>query len=222
MLHSGSRGIGNKIGSYFIRLAKEDMRRHFINLKDENLAYLPEGTAHFNDYVEAVEWAQNYARVNRELMMDQVIAAMKKVLKRKFNASLTAVNCHHNYISREKHFGKNVILTRKGAVCAAKGKLGIIPGSMGDKSYVVRGLGNKESFDSCSHGAGRKMSRGEARKTFTLKMHRDATEGVECKKDKSVIDETPAAYKEIDDVMAAQKDLVEIVHTLKQVLCVKG
>lgn len=222
MLHSGSRGIGNRIGQYFIRLAKEDMRRYFINLPDENLAYFPEGTEHFVDYVEAVEWAQDFARVNRELMMGQTIKAMQKAMKRKFHADLMAVNCHHNYVTREKHYGKNVLITRKGAVCARKDRLGIIPGSMGTRSYIVRGLGNKESFDSCSHGAGRRMSRGEARRTFTLKMHRAATEGVECRKDKDVIDETPGAYKDIDLVMEAQKDLVEIVHTLKQVVCVKG
>lgn len=222
MLHSGSRGIGNKIGSYFIRLAKEDMRRYFINLPDENLSYLPEGTDHFDDYVEAVSWAQDFARINRELMMDQVIKSMKKSLDRKFNADLMAVNCHHNYISRERHFGENVYVTRKGAVCARKGKMGIIPGSMGAKSYIVRGLGNSQSFDSCSHGAGRRMSRREARESFTLKMHREATEGVECRKDKGVIDETPGAYKDIDAVMEAQKDLVEVVHTLKQIVCVKG
>lgn len=222
MLHSGSRGIGNRIGQYFIRLAKEDMRKWFINLPDENLAYLPEGTDHFNDYLEAVEWAQEFAKINRELMMQQVIRAIKKPIGKKFHADLMAVNCHHNYISREKHYGKNVILTRKGAVCAREGMMGIIPGSMGAKSYIVRGLGNPESFHSCSHGAGRKMSRGEARRTFTLKMHREATEGVECRKDKDVIDETPGAYKDIDLVMAAQSDLVEVVHTLKQVVCVKG
>lgn len=222
MLHSGSRGIGNRIGQYFIRLAKEDMRRYYINLPDENLAYLPEGTDGFDDYLEAVDWAQEFARRNRELMMDQVIRAIKKPIGKKFHADLMAVNCHHNYVTREKHYGKNVLLTRKGAVCARKGKLGIIPGSMGERSYIVKGLGNPESFDSCSHGAGRKMSRGEARRTFTLKMHREATKGVECRKDHDVIDETPGAYKDIDQVMAAQSDLVEVLHTLKQVVCVKG
>lgn len=223
MLHSGSRGIGNKIGTYFIELAKEDMRRHFINLPDADLAYLPEGTKHFDDYVAGVSWAQEYAMTNRRLMMANVIDALRTLPGLPpFTAGIVAVNCHHNYVEREHHYGKNVFVTRKGAVRARKGDLGVIPGSMGTRSYIVRGLGNPESFDSCSHGAGRSMSRGEARRRFTVADHIKATEGIECRKDVDVIDETPAAYKPIDAVMEAQKDLVEVIHTLHQVVCVKG
>ena len=222
MLHSGSRGIGNAIGSRFIELAKAEMRRWFVNLPDQDLAYLPEGSQHFDDYVEAVGWAQDYARANRELMMRATVAAIEASLGRAFEAGVVAVNCHHNYVTREHHFGENVFVTRKGAVRAREGDLGIIPGSMGAKSFIVRGKGNPESFMSCSHGAGRKMSRAAAKKAFTLADHAAATLGVECRKDEGVLDETPGAYKAIDDVMAAQEDLVEIVHTLRQVLCVKG
>ncbi|MBD8880134.1 RtcB family protein [Rhodanobacter sp. 7MK24] len=222
MLHSGSRGVGNAIGSRYIELAKEDMRRWMINLPDQDLAYLPEGSEHFDDYVFAVEWAQRFARANRAIMMSHVIDAVAKVIPKPFNAWAEAVNCHHNYVSREYHYGKNVMVTRKGAVSAKAGELGIIPGSMGAKSFIVRGLGNDESFHSCSHGAGRVMSRTEARKRITLDEHKQATAHVECRKDSDVIDESPAAYKPIDAVMEAQKDLVEIVHTLRQVVCVKG
>jgi tRNA-splicing ligase RtcB len=221
MLHSGSRGIGNLIGQTFIQLAREDMRRHFINLPDRDLAYLVEGTQHFDDYVEAMEWAQDYAAENRRAMMDNVLRVLSEEV-RPFTLGEVAVNCHHNYTAREHHFGEDVLVTRKGAVRAGRGDLGIIPGSMGARSYIVRGLGNAESFESCSHGAGRRMSRTEARKRFSVAEHQAATAGVECRKDKDVIDETPAAYKDIDAVMDAQRDLVEIVHTLKQVVCVKG
>jgi tRNA-splicing ligase RtcB len=223
MLHSGSRGVGNRIGSYFIELAKKDMRKWMVNLPDVNLAYLPEGTEHFGEYMHAVSWAQSYAMKNRELMMQAVVDAARTMPGLPpFEASVEAVNCHHNYVAREHHYGKDVLVTRKGAVRARKGDLGIIPGSMGARSFIVRGLGNPESFDSCSHGAGRVMSRGEAKRTFTLSDHAKATHGIECRKDADVIDETPAAYKPIDAVMNAQKDLVEIVHTLRQVVCVKG
>jgi tRNA-splicing ligase RtcB len=222
MLHSGSRGIGNRIGSYFIERAKQDMRRWFINLPDEDLAYLPEGSDSFNDYWEAVDWAQGFARTNRELMMKAALAALSEAVPKAFTCDCEAVNCHHNYVSRELHYGENVMVTRKGAVSAQVGQLGIVPGSMGAKSFIVSGKGNAESFCSCSHGAGRAMSRNEARKRFTLADHAAATEGVECRKDAEVIDETPAAYKSIDAVMAAQADLVNIEHTLKQVVCVKG
>lgn len=222
MLHSGSRGIGNAIGAYFIEKAKEDMRRWFINLPDVDLAYIPQGSELFNDYLEAIDWAQSYARLNRELMMKAALDAVQKVIGKPFESKLLAVNCHHNYVKWERHFGENVMITRKGAVDAHEGTLGIIPGSMGAKSFIVRGKGNRESFSSCSHGAGRSMSRGEARKKFTIEDHEKATYGVECRKDADVIDETPAAYKDIDAVMGAQSDLVEVVHTLKQVLCVKG
>jgi tRNA-splicing ligase RtcB len=223
MLHSGSRGVGNRIGSYFIDLAKRDMRRFFINLPDQDLAYFPEHTEHFDDYVEAVGWAQDYARWNRWLMMEAVVAVVRETgAVPAFETESEAINCHHNYVSREKHYGENVLVTRKGAVRAAVGDMGIIPGSMGARSYIVRGKGNPESFNSCSHGAGRAMSRNEAKRRFTVEDHIRMTEGVECRKDRDVIDETPAAYKPIDDVMAAQADLVEIAHTLRQVVCVKG
>lgn len=222
MLHSGSRGVGNRIGNHFIEMAKRDMERWHIHLPDSDLAYLPEGTEHFDQYIEAVEWAQNYARINREVMMARAIGAVKTALKMDFEARTEAVNCHHNYVSREHHFGKDVLVTRKGAVRAGLGEMGIIPGSMGARSFIVRGLGNAESFCSCSHGAGRVMSRTKAKQLVSLEEHRLATADVECRKDAGVIDETPAAYKPIEMVMAAQKDLVEIVYTLKQVVCVKG
>ncbi|WP_428383734.1 RtcB family protein [Nevskia ramosa] len=222
MLHSGSRGIGNAIGSYFIEKAKADMERWFINLPDKDLAYIPQGSALFDDYCGAVNWAQGFARTNRDLMMDAAVAALREAVPKSFLCDCEAVNCHHNYVSWERHYGDNVMVTRKGAVNAHEGVLGIIPGSMGAKSFIVRGKGNRESFCSCSHGAGRAMSRTEARRRFTLEDHAAATAGVECRKDSDVIDETPAAYKSIDAVMAAQADLVEVVHTLKQVVCVKG
>lgn len=223
MLHSGSRGVGNKIGRYFIQLAREDMRRHLADLPDRDLAYLKEGSAHFDDYVEAVEWAQRFAMINRELMMRAILVALRQCKGiPAFEAELEVVNCHHNYVARERHYGADVFVTRKGAVRARRGDLGIIPGSMGARSYIVRGLGNPESFDSCSHGAGRAMSRTQARKRFSVEEHVEATRGVECRKDAAVIDETPGAYKPIDAVMAAQRDLVEVVHTLRQVVCVKG
>jgi tRNA-splicing ligase RtcB len=223
MLHSGSRGVGNRMGSYFIEVARTDMKKFFINLPDRDLAYFSEGTEHFDDYVEAVEWAQDFARFNRDLMMEQVVSAVRNSGEvRPFSAELKAINCHHNYVAREHHYGENVLITRKGAVRAREGDMGIIPGSMGARSYIVRGKGNLESFASCSHGAGRAMSRTEAKRRFSLADHKRMTEGVECRKDAEVIDETPAAYKPIEAVMAAQKDLVEIVHTLRQVVCVKG
>jgi tRNA-splicing ligase RtcB (3'-phosphate/5'-hydroxy nucleic acid ligase) len=223
MLHSGSRGVGNKIGSYFIERAREEMRRWFINLPDVDLAYLPEGSELFDDYVTAVGWAQDFATANRALMMQATLTALQKHAPA-FTVGVDeqAVQCHHNYIAKEHHAGKNVWVTRKGAVRARLGDMGIIPGSMGAKSFIVRGRGNADSLHSCSHGAGRKMSRTQANKTFTLEDHAAATAGVECRKDSDVIDETPGAYKSIDAVMAAQSDLVEIVFTLKQILCVKG
>lgn len=221
MLHSGSRGIGNRFGQYFIELAKEDMRRWMINLPDQDLAYFPEDTEHFKDYIEAVSWAQEFARENRELMMRNILTALAKHFH-EFGVLGEVVNCHHNYVSREHHFGKNVMVTRKGAVRARLGDLGIIPGSMGAKSYIVEGLGNDESFHSCSHGAGRRMSRGEAKKKITSEQHALDTAGVECRKDADVIDESPAAYKDIDAVIEAEKDLISVKHTLKQVVCVKG
>jgi len=221
MLHSGSRGIGNAIGSYFIELAKKDAERNQLQLPDRDLAYFPEGAQHFDDYVEAVGWAQDYARANRAEMMELVVDALHRHLP-PFDATDEAVNCHHNYVERERHFGEDVWLTRKGAIRAGEGELGIIPGSMGARSYIVRGRGNAESFHSCAHGAGRKMSRNAAQKKFSVQDLESQTEGVICRKDKGVLDEIPGAYKNIDEVMANQSDLVEVVHTLKQVLCVKG
>ena len=221
MLHSGSRGVGNRFGTYFIERAKHEMRRWHINLPDQDLAYFPEGTDGFVDYVRAVSWAQKYARANREVMMDSVLGVLKAFWP-DLETTQEAVNCHHNYVSKEKHFGKDVFLTRKGAVSAKLDELGIIPGSMGAKSFIVRGKGNADSFCTCSHGAGRAMSRTEARRRFTVEDHVRATEGVECRKDAEVIDETPMAYKDIDAVIAAQTDLIEVVHTLRQVVCVKG
>ena len=222
MLHSGSRGVGNAIGTHFIELAKKDMQRWMINLPDKDLAYFPEGTDHFDDYVFAVEWAQDFARTNREIMMAHTIEAVRKVITKPFDAEVEAINCHHNYVTKENHYGENIFVTRKGAVRARKGDMGIIPGSMGAKSYIVRGLGNEESFCSCSHGAGRVMSRTEAKKRVSIEEHIEAVKGVECRTDADVVDETPSAYKDIDKVMEAQKDLVEVVYILKQVLCVKG
>lgn len=221
MLHSGSRGIGNAIGQYFIGQAREEMARLDVHLPDRDLAYFTEGTAGFDDYVHAVGWAQDYAAANRAEMLRRVLIVLHRHLP-PFRERDEAVACHHNYVSREHHFGADVWVTRKGAVRAGEGDLGIIPGSMGARSYIVAGRGNPDSFCSCSHGAGRKMSRGEAKRTFSLEDHIAATAGVECRKDQGVIDETPGAYKDIDSVMAAQADLVEVVHELRQVLCVKG
>jgi tRNA-splicing ligase RtcB len=208
MLHSGSRGVGNAIGTHFIELAKKDAELHQRNLPDQDLAYFEEGAQYFADYVRGVGWAQKFARLNREVMMQAVIGALRQAVPKPFETHLEAVNCHHNYVQKETHFGQEVYVIRKGAVSAKAGELGIIPGSMGAKSFIVRGKGNPDSFNSCSHGAGRTMSRTKA--------------GVECRKDAEVIDEIPMAYKDIDAVMQAQSDLVEVVYTLKQVVCVKG
>ena len=221
MLHSGSRGIGNVLGRYFIAAARKDMERHQLRLPDRDLAYFSEGSVLFDDYVEAVGWAQDYAAANRRQMMALILAAMRPHLP-PFETADEAINCHHNYVAQEEHYGERVFLTRKGAISAREGELGIIPGSMGAKSYIVRGLGNPESFHSCSHGAGRRMSRTEAKRRFNRFDLAEQTRGVECRKDGGVVDEIPSAYKDIDAVMANQSDLVEVVHTLKQVLCVKG
>jgi tRNA-splicing ligase RtcB len=223
LLHSGSRGVGNKIGRHFIELARKDMRHHLADLPDQDLAYFSEGAEHFDDYVHAVAWAQRFALENRRVMMGAVAEAVRGTRHiPPFQVSDEAVNCHHNYVSREHHYGEDVYLTRKGAVSARAGELGIIPGSMGARSFIVLGKGNPESFHSCSHGAGRAMSRGEAKRRFTIQDHETATQGVECRKDAGVIDETPGAYKSIDAVMAAQRDLVDVAHTLRQIVCVKG
>lgn len=223
MLHSGSRGIGNLIGRYFIEKAKKVMEKFHIRLIDKDLAYLPDKTEDYDDYIQAVEWCQNYARINRELMLENTLITMKKSgLLPQFTCKEQAINCHHNYVETENHSGENYLITRKGAVRARKGDLGIIPGSMGTKSFIVEGKGHGGSFHSCSHGAGRRMSRKKAKQMFTVEDHKKATNGVECRKDESVLDETPGAYKDIDAVMNAQKDLVTIKHTLKQFLCIKG
>jgi tRNA-splicing ligase RtcB len=221
MLHSGSRGIGNAIGTYFIELARRDAERQEVRLPDRDLAYFAEGAEHFDDYVEAVGWAQGYAAGNREAMMDLVLAALRRHLP-PFEVTSEVVNCHHNYVELERHYGADVWVTRKGAIRARRGDLGIIPGSMGVKSYIVRGKGSEESFQSCAHGAGRRMSRTQAQKQYTPQDLAEQTAGVVCRKDRGVIDEIPGAYKSIDEVMANQSDLVEVVHTLKQVVCVKG
>lgn len=222
MLHSGSRGTGNIIGRHFIGKAKEQMEQMHITLPDPDLAYLVEGGTHFADYRKAVSWAQDYARENRAVMLERVIAAMRRTIPVPFTVEDEAINCHHNYVEQESHFGENLYVTRKGAVRARTGDLGIIPGSMGQRSYIVRGKGNAESYCSCSHGAGRVMSRTEAKRTFSVADVAQQTAGVECRKDKGIIDEIPGAYKDIDTVMANQSDLVEVVAVLKQVLCVKG
>jgi len=221
MLHSGSRGTGNRIGQLFIARARDEMTALDVQLPDRDLAYLREGTRSFDDYVQAVGWAQDYAAENRAQMLELVLAGLRATLP-PFTVTKHAVNCHHNYVTRERHFGEDLLITRKGAIRAGLGELGIIPGSMGAKSFIVRGKGSADSFQSCSHGAGRRMSRTKAKQAFTAADLARQTEGVECRKDAGVVDEIPAAYKDIDEVMANQRDLVDVVHTLKQVVCVKG
>lgn len=221
MLHSGSRGIGNAIGQYFIALAKRDAERVKISLPDKDLAYFEEGAEHFDDYFHAVQWAQDYAKVNRQEMMRLIIDQLRKVLPH-FELTKEAINCHHNYVSVETHFNERVYLTRKGAIRAGEGELGIVPGSMGAKSFIVRGKGCATAFDSCAHGAGRQMSRSKAKRLFSAEDLANQTAGIECRKDKGVVDEIPGAYKDIDEVMSNQSDLVDVVHTLKQIVCVKG
>lgn len=223
MLHSGSRGTGNRIGTYFIDAAKEAIAKQRLDfhLADRDLAFLTEGSELFDDYIEAMSFAQDYATANRELMMGRVLEALRKHLPA-FKTDRQAINCHHNYAAREMHFGEQVWVTRKGAVSANVGELGIIPGSMGTGSFIVEGLGNADSFCSCSHGAGRVMSRGQAKKLISLESHREAMQGIECRVDEGVLDESPAAYKDIGAVMDAQTDLVAIKHRLRQVVNVKG
>lgn len=221
MLHSGSRGIGNNIGRYFISLAQRDMEIHHISTPNKDLAYLSEGTQYFEDYVEAINWAQDYAKANREMMSLLILQALTEVFPT-FEVTEEVINCHHNYTEKEHHFGKNVWVTRKGAIRARVGDLGIIPGSMGAKSFIVRGLGNSDSFNSCSHGAGRKLSRSEAKRQFTEQDLVEQTKGIECRKDINILDEIPSAYKDIDIVMQNQSDLVEVLHTLRQIVNVKG
>ncbi|WP_066801524.1 RtcB family protein [Moraxella oblonga] len=221
MLHSGSRGIGACIGEYFIALAKKENESRFGYPPDKELAYFAQGSQYFNDYVMAVTWAQDYAFENRREMMRLILNVLKNELPH-FVPTKEAINCHHNYVNIETHFGKEVFVTRKGAIRAYQDELGIIPGSMGAKSYIVKGKGNSESFCSCSHGAGRRLSRGKAIRSFSIDDLKAQTVGIECRKDKGVIDEIPMAYKDIDEVMANQNDLVEVVHTLRQVMCIKG
>jgi tRNA-splicing ligase RtcB len=221
MLHSGSRGLGNVLGRYFIAAARKDMQRHQMHLPDRDLAYLSAGSELFDDYVEAVQWGQDYAWLNRREMLRLILEALHRELP-PFETEGEAINCHHNYVAQERHFGEDLLVTRKGAISARAGELGIIPGSMGAKSYIVRGLGNADSFCSCAHGAGRRMSRTEAKRRFNRRDLEEQTVGVECRKDGGVIDEIPGAYKDIDEVMSNQSDLVEVVHTLKQVVCIKG
>lgn len=221
MLHSGSRGIGNVLGRYFCTAAHKEIKRQKIHLPDDDLAYFCEDSPLFYDYLEAVDWAQDYAALNRNRMMSETIDVLKRELP-SFKLSTEMINCHHNYVTHESHFGENLLITRKGAISAREGELGIIPGSMGAKSYIVRGLGNPESFCSCSHGAGRQMSRSAAKRRFNQFDLEEQTRGIECRKDGGLVDEIPAAYKDIDQVMANQQDLVEVIHTLRQVLCIKG
>lgn len=221
MLHSGSRNIGKTLAEIHIDRAKDSMKKLFITLPDPDLAYFAESTPEYDYYIKDLIWAQDYAAQNREVMIENILVSISKVLGIQVLTS-TRINCHHNYASKENHYGENVLITRKGAVRARQGDMGIIPGSMGTKSYIVEGLGNKESFMSCSHGAGRRMSRSEAKRRFTLEDLTSQTEGVNCRKDGGVLDEIPGAYKNIDEVMENQKDLVKIVATLKQFMCIKG
>jgi len=222
MLHSGSRNIGKTIGEAAIGMAREAAVKAGVALPDRDLAWLNEGSPEFHQYVEALQWAQDYAALNRDLMLFRVMRALRETLGREIGSTKEAINCHHNYATVEEHFGSQVWITRKGAVSAREGQLGIIPGSMGAKSYIVRGKGNALAYCSCSHGAGRRHSRGAAKRLFDLDALAAQTAGVECRKDEGVLDEIPGAYKDIDAVMAAQSDLVSVEHTLKQVLCVKG
>ena len=222
VLHSGSRGLGNKIGTYFTELAKKRCAEWFITLPDPDLAYLPAGTQEFKDYKFAVELAQRFAWENRLLMMDAVVRTVVYHTCKSVDTLQTRIHCHHNYIAWERHYGENIMVTRKGAVRAQVGDLGIIPGSMGARTYIVEGLGNRESFCTCSHGAGRTMGRRQAERTFTVEQHAAATAGIECDKSADTLDETPMCYKNIDAVMAAQDDLVKPVYILKQFLNVKG
>lgn len=226
VLHSGSRNVGKVLAEMHIQNAKDLMKKYFIDLPDPDLAYLVQDTQEFQDYIHDLTWAQNYAKANRNEMMLSILKDVSYHLYKEDKGveamTVLKVDCHHNYTQMENHFGANVWVTRKGAVSAKAGELGIIPGSMGAKSYIVEGLGNPESFCSCSHGAGRKMSRTKARATFTTEDLKKQTEGVECRKDGDVIDEIPGAYKDIDQIMADQKDLVKPIYELKQILCVKG
>lgn len=221
MLHSGSRNIGKSIAEIHINKAKDLMKKMFIDLRDPDLAYFASQTKEYDEYISDLMWAQSYASQNREIMFERIVSSIKDIVDENMSTD-NHVNCHHNYASKENHYGEGVLVTRKGAVRARSGDLGIIPGSMGTRSYIVRGLGNPESFHSCSHGAGRRMSRAEARRKFTIDDLKTQTLGIECRKDDGVLDEIPGAYKDIDKVMENQKDLVEVVAVLKQFMCIKG
>ena len=220
-LHSGSRGVGNKIAQHHIKVAAELMKKWFITLPDPDLAFLPEGTEEFWDYMRGLMWAQDFAMANREEMMDRVIAAVQDHMGEKVQEQ-DRINCHHNYTNKERHFGKEVWVSRKGAIAAELGTPGLIPGSMGTASYVVEGKGNQVSLNSSPHGAGRNHSRSAARKLFTMEQLETAMEGIEFRHTDSFIDEIPGAYKDIDIVMADSADLVEVKHTLHQILNCKG
>lgn len=221
MLHSGSRGIGNIMASFFIARAKTLAKENGEELPDIYLASLKEGTEDFDWYMKAAHWAQDYAMANRQIILEDVLEALR-VLKPSTELEDEIVNCHHNYVAQEEHFGETIWVTRKGAIRAGLGEKGIIPGSMGARSYIVEGLGNEESFCSSSHGAGRKMSRTEAKKRFSVNELKAQTKGVVCRKDAGVLDEIPKAYKSIEAVMAQQSDLTKTIHELKQILCIKG
>jgi len=220
-LHSGSRGIGNKIAQHHIKVAQEYCARHWIMLPDLDLSYLVEGTPEFDRYIAELQWAQEFALLNREEMMDRVVAAVEAWGPGKFE-EVERINCHHNYTERERHGGKDVWMSRKGAIDASKGVMGLIPGSMGTRSYVVEGLGNALALNTAPHGAGREYSRSAARKTFTHEQLREAMQGIEYRDTDAFIDEIPQAYKDIDVVMEDASDLVEIRHTLRQIVNVKG
>ena len=223
MLHSGSRHIGNMLAQNHISTAKQLAKLADTTLPDPDLAYFVAGTPEFTAYWRDLQWAQDYARFNRDVMMARFQRIVEKHLAGgKLTKPLLSVNCHHNYAEKEVHFGEDVYVTRKGAVRAREEDYGIIPGSMGTKSFIVKGKGNHDSYCSCSHGAGRLMSRNKAKKHFSLDDLVEQTQGIECRKDEGVLDEIPGAYKPIDEVMANQSDLVEVVATLKQVVCVKG
>lgn len=223
MLHSGSRHIGNQLADCHIKTGKHLAKLANLRLPDPDLAYFIAGTPEFDAYWRDLQWAQGYARFNRDVMMSRFKAIVEKHLNGgKATKPLLTVNCHHNYAEKENHFGEDVYVTRKGAVRATENDYGIIPGSMGAKSFIVKGKGNHDSFCSCSHGAGRTMSRTQAKKRFDVYDLIQQTEGIECRKDSGVIDEIPSAYKSIEEVMNQQTDLVEIVATIKQVICVKG
>jgi len=218
MLHSGSRNVGKTLAEHHMQIAQR--LRHNQALEDRALAVFLAGTPQFEAYRRDLFWAQEYARFNRQLMLHLLVDVVRHFWPRVKLAQ--PISCHHNYVAEEVHYGDDLLVTRKGAIRAGRGELGIIPGSMGTKSYIVRGLGNPASFESASHGAGRRMSRTEARRRFNVKDLEQQTEGVECRKDPGVIDEAPKAYKNIDRVMAQQQDLVEIIAELKQIVCVKG